>query len=111
MVDTAELLVALNEEGFQYYYNLDPKTLVNMSVSRGETDLLDSGAILLNTSPHTGRAAKDRFLVRNKLSQKDVHWSNVNKPIDSEQFELLMSDVKKYLCRRDLFIVDRYVCA
>tara|TARA_A100001037_G_scaffold298408_1_gene322075 strand:- start:743 stop:2320 length:1578 start_codon:yes stop_codon:yes gene_type:complete len=111
VVDTAELLVALNEEGFQYYYNLDPNTLVNMSVSRGETNLLDSGAILLNTLPHTGRAAKDRFLVRNKLSQKDVHWSNVNKPIDNEQFELLVSDVKKYLCRRDLFIVDRYVCA
>jgi len=111
MIDTAELLDALSDEGFRYYYNLDPNTLVNMSVSRGETDLLDSGAILLNTSPHTGRAAKDRFLVRNELSLKDIHWSNVNKPIDSEQFDLLMSDVKKYLCRRDLFIVDRYVCA
>ena len=111
MLDTTGLLDKLNSEGFRYYYNLDSSSLVNMSVSRGETELLDSGAILLNTSPHTGRAAKDRFLVRNKTSLKDVHWSNVNKPVESEQFDLLMSDVKKYLSHRDLFIVDRYVCA
>ena len=111
MVDASGLLYKLNNEGFRYYYNLDSSKLVDMSVSRGETDLRDSGAILLNTSPHTGRAAQDRFLVRNQSSLKDVHWSDVNKPIESGQFDLLMSDVEKHLCRRDLFIVDRYACA
>ena len=111
MLDTSRLLDKLNNEGFRYYYNLDSSSLVNMSVSRDETTLLDSGGILLNTSPHTGRAAQDRFLVRNQTSLKDIHWSNVNKPVESEQFDLLLSDVKKYLCGRDLFIVDRYVCA
>ena len=111
MLDTKDLLDKLKKEGFTCYYNLDPSSLVNMSESRGETNLLESGAILLNTSPHTGRAAQDRFLVRNQSSLKDVHWSDVNKPVESEQFDLLMSDVKKYLCCRDLFIVDKYVCA
>ncbi|HCU80933.1 MAG TPA: phosphoenolpyruvate carboxykinase (ATP) [Chloroflexi bacterium] len=111
MIDLVDLLDALNNRGLRYYYNLHSNTLANMSVSRGETQLLDSGAILLNTSPHTGRAAKDRFLVRNQSSLTDVHWSNVNKPVENEQFDLLINDVKKYLCRRDLFIVDRYVCA
>ena len=64
-----------------------------------------------NTSPHTGRAAQDRFLVRNQSSLEDVHWSDVNKPVETRQFDLLMSDVKKYLSCRDLFIVDKYVCA
>ncbi|GIS67427.1 MAG: hypothetical protein CM1200mP6_04950 [Anaerolineaceae bacterium] len=61
MLDTSGLLDKLNNEGFRYYYNLDSSSLVNMSVSRDETTLLDSGGILLNTSPHTGRAAQDGF--------------------------------------------------
>ena len=79
MHDISGFLDKLTNNGFQYYYNLDSSSLVNMSVSRDETTLLDSGGILLNTSPHTGRAAQDRFLVRNQSSLNDIHWSNVNK--------------------------------
>ena len=95
MVDASGLLYKLNNEGFRYYYNLDSSKLVDMSVSRGETDLRDSGAILLNTSPHTGRAAQDRFLVRDQTTVEDVHWSDVNKSVEASQFELLMSDVEE----------------
>ena len=111
MRDSSRFFDKLAKDGFQYYYNLDSSSLVDMSVSRGETKMLDSGGLLLNTSPHTGRAAQDRFLVRDQTTVEDVHWSDVNKSVEASQFDLLMSDVEKYLSCRDLFVVDKYVCA
>ena len=97
MRDSSRFFDKLAKDGFQYYYNLDSSSLVDMSVSRGETKMLDSGGVLLNTSPHTGRAAQDRFLVRDQTTVEDVHWSDVNKSVEASQFDLLMSDVEKYL--------------
>ena len=111
MLGSGNFLADLKSSEHQHYFNLGSKSLAELSVSRGETDLMESGAILLNTSPHTGRAPQDRFLVKYQSSLKDIYGSEVNKPVDNEQSDLLLLDVEKYLCNRDLFIMDRYACS
>ena len=111
MLGSGDFLANLNNPEFRHYFDVGSKSLAELSVSRGETELMESGAILLNTSPHTGRAPQYRFLVKYQSSLTDIHWSEVNKPLDNEQFDLLLLDVEKYLRNRDLFIMDRYACS
>ena len=46
-------------------YNLNIAELVTESLSRGETKLADTGALVVNTSPFTGRSPNDKYLIEN----------------------------------------------
>ena len=46
-------------------YNLDKAALVMLAVLDGEGILSDSGALIVNTSPFTGRSPNDKYLIDN----------------------------------------------
>lgn len=94
------------------YCNVSPAEIYEHAIRRGEVQLTAAGPINAVTSPHTGRSPRDKFLVREAITDKDVWWGPVNVPMAEEQFDLLHQDVLDYLGQRDeLFTRDVLACA
>ena len=96
----------------ELHWNAMAAELVQTAVRRGEGELADMGPFVAVTSPHTGRSPNDKFIVREPSTEQDVWWGKVNVACDPEQFELLLSDVRRHLDEQpELFIQDLYAGA
>ena len=68
------------------HYQLDPTTLTEQSVKRGDGVLNDTGALLVNTGKFTGRSPKDKFTVKDAITENTVNWNDFNLPIEEIYF-------------------------
>ena len=80
-------------------------------VRRREGFISHLGPVVVRTGQHTGRAAKDKFVVKEPLSQDKIWWGQVNIPFDEHNFELLHQRMCAYLQGRDIYIQDCYAGA
>lgn len=90
---------------------LAPTRLIELALARKEGILAANGAFVAITVPFTGRAAKDKYLVRRPANDKQITWGSVNQPMDPALFERLWERAKTYLQRREVFTCDAWVCA
>ena len=96
----------------QVHWNLVPPELAQHAARRDEGVFADMGPFVAVTTPHTGRSPKDKFVVREPGSERDIDWGNVNVAITPEKFAVLLADVQKYLNGLDeLFVQDLYTGA
>jgi phosphoenolpyruvate carboxykinase (ATP) len=86
-------------------YNVGEAELVELAVTRGEATLTAHGALRALTGQHTGRSAKDKFVVRDASSEDQIWWDN-NKPMAPEAFERLHADMMAHARGHDLFVQD-----
>ena len=93
------------------YWNMTPAELVEEAIVRGEGRLVDSGALAADTGEFTGRSPKDRFIVKDAITENAVWWGDVNIPFDSQKFDLLYHRVCAYLAGKEIFVRDAYACA
>ncbi|QDY99499.1 phosphoenolpyruvate carboxykinase [Nitratireductor mangrovi] len=87
------------------HYNLGEADLYEEALKRGEARLTAHGALVALTGQHTGRSAKDKFVVRDATTEPAIWWDN-NKPISPEHFETLLADFRKHVGGRELFVQD-----
>ncbi len=101
--------------GFQttgdVYWNLPAPHLYEQALRRGEAHLAAGGPLVTATGKHTGRAAHDKFMVREPSTEQDVWWGKVNKPIDHEVFDRLERRIQERWREMDLFVFDGYAGA
>lgn len=77
----------------------------------------NTGAITVDTGKFTGRSPKDKFIVEEPESIKNVWWKNEhrpasdNKPISQKTWEALMKNSVQQLCGKKLYVQDGYVGA
>ncbi|EMD82415.1 Phosphoenolpyruvate carboxykinase [Pacificimonas flava] len=91
------------------YWNLMTAPLVETAVSRGEGKLSKGGALVVETGAHTGRSAKDKFTVKDSLTEDTVWFNDGNKPLSPEHFANLKADFLKALGEKEtLFVQDLY---
>jgi phosphoenolpyruvate carboxykinase (ATP) len=90
--------------------NLTPPMLIEHALRRSEGILTDRGAFTAVTAPHTGRSAKDKFLV-DEQGISDRIWWEKNVRIDPAAFERLQEDVRAYLDAREVFVQDLFAGA
>lgn len=93
------------------YWNLSPEELANKTVELDQGVFADNGAIAVNTGEFTGRSPKDRFIVKDAMTENSVDWNNINIPFDADAFDKLEQKVINYLGDKDLFVRDAYACA
>lgn len=93
------------------YRNLSTPALYEEVVRRREGFISHLGPIVVRTGQHTGRAAKDKFIVREQSSQDKIWWGEVNIPFDEHRFEMLHQRMCAYLQGRDIYIQDCYAGA
>ncbi|MCS6935610.1 MAG: phosphoenolpyruvate carboxykinase (ATP) [Chitinophagales bacterium] len=93
------------------YWNLSPDELIQETVRRGQGVITDTGALAVDTGEFTGRAPKDKFIVKDDTTRDSVDWGGFNNPCTPETFERLYKNITKYFEGRDVFVRDCYACA
>jgi phosphoenolpyruvate carboxykinase (ATP) len=95
----------------QSYWNLPSEALYEEVVFRGEGRISRQGPMVVNSGQHTGRAAQDKFIVREPSSEEHVWWGEYNRPLSADKFDELYSRLLGFLQGRDLFVQDCYAGA
>jgi len=94
------------------HWNLSQEELEIISLQRNLGRLTNTGALAVNTGEFTGRSPKDRFIVKDDITENTVWWDGkINLPFDEYKFEVLYNRVIDYLSDKELFARDCYACA
>jgi phosphoenolpyruvate carboxykinase (ATP) len=92
----------------QLHWNLGTAELVEQAVQRGEGSLARHGPLVVQTGKHTGRSAKDKFIVRDAETEGTIWWDN-NKSMTPEHFAALKADFIAALGdKQTLFVADLF---
>ena len=107
------LAVPLSAQGIEtasrIHSNLGTPQLVEQALARGEGELSHHGALVVQTGLHTGRSAKDKFIVRDAETEDSVWWGKVNASMTPEHFAALKEDFLAALKEKDeLFVADLF---
>jgi phosphoenolpyruvate carboxykinase (ATP) len=97
--------------GADVYWNLNTPEFYEVIARRGEGFISAHGALMVDTGEHTGRAAKDKAIVREPSSEEKVFWGEVNKDFPAEKFERVRDRMMRYASARELFVQDTYAGA
>ncbi len=92
-------------------WNLSTPELYEVIATRREGTLSNHGALIVDTGEHTGRAAKDKAIVREPSSEDKVFWGDVNKDFPPDKFNELKQRMMAHARGRDLFVQDTFVGA
>jgi phosphoenolpyruvate carboxykinase (ATP) len=93
------------------YWNLTTPELYEEITIRNEGLLSDHGALIVDTGEHTGRAAKDKAIVREVQSEIKVFWGDVNKDFSQEKFNAIKERMMAHATGRELFVQDTFAGA
>ena len=94
------------------YWNLTPAALIEKTISTGQGVLASSGALKIDTGKFTGRSPKDRYIVEDDITSKDVDWGQINQPVTAAVYDKLEKEVIAYLNNKEeIYARDAYACA
>ncbi|OQM73959.1 phosphoenolpyruvate carboxykinase [Manganibacter manganicus] len=86
-------------------YNLRAAALAEEAIRRGEARLTAQGALVAETGRHTGRSAKDKFVVNDEHTRPHVWWE-ANRAMSVEHFDTLLADFLAHAADKDLYVQD-----
>jgi phosphoenolpyruvate carboxykinase (ATP) len=94
------------------HYQLGSEQLIADTLSLDQGVLNNTGALVIKTGEFTGRSPKDRFIVRDSITENTVNWNEFNIPLESKYFDTIYGAVSIYLSDRPhLWIRDCFACA
>ncbi|HKT86670.1 MAG TPA: phosphoenolpyruvate carboxykinase (ATP), partial [Novosphingobium sp.] len=110
---TASLSYPLARQGIdtkaELFANLGTAPLVEHAVSNGEGMLAADGPFVVATGKHTGRSAKDKFIVQDAETENTVWWGKTNTPMTPAHFAALKEDFLKAVAAKDkLYVADLF---
>jgi len=85
-----------------------PERLAQIALESGECVATASGALVLRTGTLTGRSPRDRFIVRDALTDDTVAWGSVNQPLSQEHARALEHSLRRHLAERMTYAVTRH---
>lgn len=89
------------------HWNLNEAALYEASLARGEGQVAQGGPLVVTTGEHTGRSAKDKFVVRDASTEDTVWWDN-NASMTPAQFDALWADMRAHAGGRELFVQELF---
>jgi phosphoenolpyruvate carboxykinase (ATP) len=97
--------IGLDSTG-EILWNPGTAHLVERSILRGEGQLSGRGALVVRTGQFTGRSPKDKYVVRDVLTDSSVAWGSVNQPLSPAQFGGIWERLRAFLADKDLIVQD-----
>ncbi|MBX7496559.1 phosphoenolpyruvate carboxykinase [Qipengyuania sp. 6B39] len=109
---TFPLSTSLSSQGIEtaatIHPNLTSEELTAAALENGEGRRAKDGPLVVETGKHTGRSAKDKFIVRDAETESTVWWDN-NASMTSEHFAALKADFMAALKdKSDLYVADLF---
>ncbi|MGB3166062.1 MAG: phosphoenolpyruvate carboxykinase [Alteraurantiacibacter sp.] len=106
------LSVPLSQQGIAtsatLHTNLGSEALVEHALKNGEGRQARHGPLVVETGQHTGRSAKDKFIVRDAETEDTVWWDN-NASMSPEHFAELKADFMAALGEKEtLYVADLF---
>ena len=86
---TKSLMKSVLKFSENVHYQTSPGDLVLDTLRLGEGSLSDTGALVIHTGEFTGRSPKDKFTVKDEVTENTVHWNEFNNPIDEKYYQLI----------------------
>ncbi|GGC22224.1 phosphoenolpyruvate carboxykinase [ATP] [Novosphingobium marinum] len=110
---TSSLSHSLASQGIEtratIHANLGTAPLVEHAIRNGEGVLAKDGPLVVETGKHTGRSAKDKFIVRDAETEDSVWWGDVNVPMTPGHFAALKEDFLKAVAEKEtLYVADLF---
>lgn len=107
------LNISLSHQGFDtdavLYCNLGTAPLVEAALANGEGILAKDGPLVVKTGAHTGRSAKDKFIVRDNETENTIWWGKTNVAMTPAHFEALKEDFLAAIGGKEkLYIADLF---
>ncbi len=93
------------------YWNRSTPALYENAIRQSEAQISHLGPLLVRMGQHTGRAAKDKFVVDEPGSSKDVWWGKINVKYSNDHFDKLRRRMCSYLRGKKVFVQDAYAGA
>ena len=117
MSDTAaknptEKLKYLGFQNTTTIWNISRDNLIQKTLDLNLGVLNDTGALCIDTGEFTGRSPKDKFTVKDALTENAVDWNNINQPFSPENFDKLQAKIVAHLdAKNEIFVRDVAACA
>ncbi|TSB04362.1 phosphoenolpyruvate carboxykinase [Sphingorhabdus contaminans] len=91
------------------FANLGTAPLVEAALANGEGMLAKNGPLVVKTGAHTGRSAKDKFIVRDAETENSIWWGKTNVAMDPAHFAALKEDFFAALGGKEkLYVADLF---
>ena len=93
-------------------WNITREELIQRTLDLHLGVLSDTGALCIDTGEFTGRSPKDKFSVKDHITEDVVDWNKINHPFAAEEFDALQKKVVQYLdAGTEVFVRDVSACA
>ncbi len=93
------------------YWNRSTPALYENAIRQSEAQIAHLGPLVVRMGQHTGRAAKDKYIVDEPSSTNDVWWGKINVKYSAERFDVLHRRMCSYLRGKKVFVQDCYAGA
>src|SRR5215208_2249122 len=95
-----------------FHYQSTPEELIQDTLRIGEGVLTDTGALAIRTGEFTGRSPKDKFTVKDEITENTIDWNEINFPIGENYFHIIHKKITDYLNqKKEIWVRDCYACA
>ena len=93
----------------ELHWNHGPALLIESALVKGEGMLAKDGPLVVKTGAHTGRSAKDKYIVRDAETEDTIWWGKTNVGMEPAHFAALKEDFLAALAKKDeLYVADLY---
>src|SRR5258706_13440136 len=88
------------------FHDSGTEQLIEHAIARGEGLLAHNGAVVVRTGQFTGRSPKDKFIVRDALTESEVDWGAVNQPISPRHFDTVYARALASSSGKEIFVAN-----
>ncbi|MCU0424792.1 MAG: phosphoenolpyruvate carboxykinase (ATP) [Candidatus Kapabacteria bacterium] len=93
----------------QIFHNLSVPELYEHILFLREGVMSADGAVMVETTPNTKLAVRDKFIVEESVNKDNIAWGEANRAIDQAKFNGLRARIGAYLQRRNVYVQDCFV--
>jgi len=90
-------------------HHFSSEELIVEAVKNNEGIIASNGAFSTTTGERTGRSPNDRFIVQEATTSDLIDWGDINKPFESNKFDLLWDKVETYLTKKNRYVSHLHV--
>ncbi|MCY7410430.1 MAG: phosphoenolpyruvate carboxykinase (ATP) [Chitinophagales bacterium] len=92
-------------------WNWSQDQLIDQTVIKSMGQIADSGALTVDTGEFTGRAPKDKYIVKDTVTENTIYWGEVNQPFEEKNFQPLLDELLNYFDGKEVYVKDSFACA